>query len=452
MEEELTHEAYARVGSTVGKYRLDAVLGVGGTAAVYAGTHRNGNRVAIKILHSQFAAREEIRSRFLREGYVANKVDHPGVVRVLDDDTSNDLTYLVMDLLVGETLEARATRAGGVLPAADVVHHGVALLEVLERAHAVGIVHRDMKPENVFLTTRQELKVLDFGIARLRDANVSAMKTQSGTMLGTPAYLSPEQALGRVDDIDARTDVWAVGATLFTLLTGRHVHQGRSAQESLVFAATEPAPPLKQHAPHLPDPLARVIDRALRFRRDERWQSAAEMKSALVATGLASLTVPLGVTAPLTTPLAAPAETSRQAATIMTSTTRARSASSTSIALAGALFGVVALGGIVGGLALLKRRDATDTTPVVASAESAEPEVEELPLPSPTATSAETPAATTSASAEPPPATTSTTSASAEPPTPAASEPKPKPATPAPKPASPASAKPATPRDPWDPR
>ncbi|MFO0734359.1 MAG: serine/threonine-protein kinase [Labilithrix sp.] len=439
MEEELAQEAHARVGSTIGKYRLDAVLGVGGAAAVYAGTHRNGNRVAIKVLHQQYAADESMRSRFLREGYVANKVDHPGTVRVLDDDTTNDLTYLVMDLLEGETLEQRSRRVGGKLPVPDVVHHGIALLEVLERAHAAGIVHRDLKPENLFFTTRQELKVLDFGIARLRDATVKATTTQMGTMLGTPGYLAPEQALGNVNDIDARTDVWATGATLFTLLTGRPVHQGRSAQESLVFAATRPAPPLKQYAPHVPDHVALVIDRALRFRREERWPNAAEMRGALVTTGLARLTVPTALTGPLVAPVVDP---SRQAATIMTSTAGARSSSTSSIALAGLLFGLVTLGGIVGGLLYLKRRNAGEvtSTPEIASAASAEPEIEQLPLPS------AQPAATIEPVAEPLPARSDLdASAAVEPPKPVVV------AAPPPKPV-PAPARSAAPKDPWDPR
>lgn len=434
MDEELVHEAHARVGATVGKYRLDAVLGVGGTASVYAGTHiRNGNRVAIKVLHVQYTANDSMRTRFLREGYVANKVDHAGAVRVIDDDSVNDLTYLVMELLEGETLEQRSTRLGGTLPVTDVVHHGIALLDVLERAHAAGIVHRDLKPENLFFTTRQELKVLDFGIARIRDANLSATQTQTGTMMGTPAYLAPEQALGHTDEIDPRTDVWATGATLFTLLTGKHVHRGRSAQEALVFAATRPAPPIKQLGPHVPDHLAHIVDRALRFRREERWQDALEMKSALLATGLARVTVPIGRAAPLVA-----ADRSRQALTIMTtSTSGTQAASSTSFALAGALFGLVALSGIVGGLLLIKHHN-TAETPAAASAsvaESAEPEIEALPLPS--------------AIPEPPP--TGTPSIEAAIPVDSGITERPK-VTPRPKPSAAPAKSAEAPKDLWDPR
>jgi serine/threonine-protein kinase len=381
MFEAFAQEAHARVGATLGKYRLDAVLGVGGTASVYAGTARNGDRVAIKVLHLQHTSDELIRSRFLREGYVANKVEHPGTVRILDHDTTNGVSYLVMELLEGETLEQRASRSGHVLPIPDVVHHGIALLDVLARAHAAGIVHRDLKPENLFFTMRQELKILDFGIARLRDPNVTATKTQTGTMLGTPAYLAPEQALGHVDEIDARTDIWAAGATLFTLLTGRHVHPGRTPQEALVAAASKPAPPIRSVAPHLPDPFAQIIDRALRFRREERWSSAHEMKNALLASGLARITVPPAHSAALQPR----ADGSRQALTILTSTTAARSGSSKSIAIAGAVFAIVTLGGIAGGLRYVRSRDAAalEAPAPAAPIASEEPaDIEPLPLPS----------------------------------------------------------------------
>lgn len=151
--DELESRARERVGATLGKYVIERLLGVGGMAAVYAARHRNGNRVAVKVLHRELSVDGNIRQRFLREGYVANAVEHAGVVRVLDDDTAADgSVFLVMELLEGETLEARLRRKG-VLDAADVLSLTDQLLDVLAAAHGRGILHRDIKPENLFLTS-----------------------------------------------------------------------------------------------------------------------------------------------------------------------------------------------------------------------------------------------------------------------------------------------------------
>ena len=230
-----------------------------------------------------------MRLRFLREGYVANTVDHPGAVRVFDDDTTDDgAAFLVMELLEGETLETRAERLGGKLAPAELLLLADRLLDVLGAAHAKGIVHRDIKPDNLFLTTDGQLKVLDFGIARLRELGEPAVerpalghKTAAGTFLGTPAFMSPEQARGRWDEVDERTDLWAVGATMFTLLTGNSVHEAHTVNEQLVLAVTTQAPSLAQRAPDLPPELVRVIDRALAYHKNDRFQHAREMQAAL---------------------------------------------------------------------------------------------------------------------------------------------------------------------------
>src|SRR5260370_28974654 len=144
--------ARIRVGSVLrGKWRLDALLGVGGMAAVYAATHRNGSRAAVKVLHTEWSVNPPIRSRFLREGYVANKVAHAGAVKVIDDDVAEDgALFLVTELLDGETLDDRRTRLGGRLPEDDVLSVADQLLDVLATAHSKGVVHRDLKPENLF--------------------------------------------------------------------------------------------------------------------------------------------------------------------------------------------------------------------------------------------------------------------------------------------------------------
>ena len=275
--------ARARLGSVLGgKWRLEALLGVGGMAAVYRARHRNGARVAIKVLHPEVSAAHGARERFLREGYAANSVGHPGCVRVLDDHVSDDGSiFVVMDLLEGETVEQRAARLGGVLPAHEVMVITHELLDVLAAAHAVGIIHRDVKPSNVFLRVDGAVMLLDFGIARLRDLAHAGPGTQPGAVFGTPSHMPPEQALGHARDIDPRTDLWSVGATMFTALTGRHVHVADNPSAHLVAAATRPAPPIAHVTPSIPAPLGRVVDQALAFDKNQRWGDARQMSRAL---------------------------------------------------------------------------------------------------------------------------------------------------------------------------
>ncbi len=280
---ELTKAAEARLGSVLrGKYHLDRVIGIGGMATVYAATHRNKKRVAIKMLHPELSIRENIRTRFLREGYVANSVAHPGAVSVLDDDVAEDgSAFLVMDLLEGSALdELVAAETDRKLPLALVLSMADSLLTVLAAAHAKGIVHRDLKPANLFLTSDGRLQVLDFGIARLHD-ETTGEATAAGAMLGTPAFMAPEQALAESSRIDAQTDLWAVGATLFGLLTGELVHPGDNAHQLLVNAATKKARGIASVATEVPEPVASVIDKALAFDKSARWTSATEMREAL---------------------------------------------------------------------------------------------------------------------------------------------------------------------------
>jgi serine/threonine-protein kinase len=266
------------------KWRIDALLGVGGVASVYAATHRNRNRVAVKVLNPHLAADPGLRSRFLNEGYAANAVGHAGAVQVLDDDVTEDgLVFLVMELLEGETLQQRATRLGGRLSLPDVLWITDALLAVLDAAHNKQIVHRDLKPDNLFLTTDGVLKVLDFGIARLNDPSPGSVQigTLLGATMGTPGYMSPEQIQGRWGAVDARSDIWAVGATMFALLSGRAVHVDETGEPSLYLAATRPAPSVTTVTTGLPVAATALIDRALAADRSARWASALEMREAV---------------------------------------------------------------------------------------------------------------------------------------------------------------------------
>ena len=203
-------ESRARVGQKARKWSLDRLLDVGGMAAVYLATHRNGNKVAIKVLHRQYAAMPEAKERFLREGYVANKVEHPHAVTVLDDDELDDGTpFIVMELLIGHSLESRLRERGRLSPA-ETLYIADKILDVLAAAHGRGIIHRDIKPPNVYLTTDGNVKVLDFGLARVLEKNDAMSLTRSGTIVGTASYMSPEQARGKRSLIDHRTDLYAV--------------------------------------------------------------------------------------------------------------------------------------------------------------------------------------------------------------------------------------------------
>jgi eukaryotic-like serine/threonine-protein kinase len=277
-----TAYARTRVGRTLNdRWRLDDLLGVGGMASVYSATHRNGNRVAIKILHPELSGYEELKERFLEEGYAANNVAHPGVVAVYDDGISEDGgVYLVMELLEGETLQARWQRMPFAFSPRDILAIGDQILEILEAAHSKGIVHRDIKPENIFLTRDGRIKLLDFGIAH-NEHSRRTRRTRAGSAMGTPAFMPPEQALGHTDRIDGRTDLWALGATLFWLVSGRFVRSEGTANEELLQAMTQPAPALRTVAPYASAEMAHVIDSALAFEKHDRFPDASAMRVAV---------------------------------------------------------------------------------------------------------------------------------------------------------------------------
>ncbi len=276
--------AAARVGQVLrGKWRLDALLGVGGSACVYAATHRNGKRGAVKLLRSELCANDEVKRRFLREGYVANRIGHPGAVVVLDDDSAEDgSVFLVMELLEGQTLEdyARAFPGARMTPS-DTALVADKLLDVLTAAHDKGVVHRDLKPENVFLTVNGDVKILDFGTARMLDGPSAGRMTEVGHIMGTPAFMPPEQALGNNTEVDGRTDLWALGAMMFYVLTGKLIHNAETLNKVLLSAMTQQAPPVGSIVPDVPRDLCEIVDRALQFQRDKRWPDARHMQRAL---------------------------------------------------------------------------------------------------------------------------------------------------------------------------
>jgi hypothetical protein len=285
-EDPVASRARVRIGTVLqDKWKLESLLGVGGMAAVYGATHRNGKRVAVKMLHPEFSHDEQVRTRFLQEGYAANTIQHEGAVSVLDDDLAPDgSAFIVMEMLEGETVEQRWERASQRLPVGDVLWIAEQLLDVLVSAHTKSVVHRDIKPENLFVTKGGVLKVLDFGIAKVFERQPTRQSaTRAGMVMGTPAFMAPEQALAHWDEVDGRTDLWAVGATMFTLLSGRHVHEAESSQEQLILSATAPARSLASVAPGVPHQVVAIVDRALAFDRSGRWPDAASMQAAVRA-------------------------------------------------------------------------------------------------------------------------------------------------------------------------
>lgn len=276
-----TERAEARIGSVIkDKWRLDRLLGVGGMACVYAATHRNNKRCAVKMLHREYSTDTAIRERFLREGYLANSVQHRGVVIVDDDDIAEDgAAFIVMELLDGETLEQRWRRKGQRLPVEEALAVADQVLDALAAAHDNGVIHRDLKPENLFLTRDGVVKLLDFGIGRLKEIKGVPTSTLSGATMGTPAFMAPEQAKGRWDEVDGQTDLWALGASLFTLLTGDYVHEGQTVNETLALAVTQPARPIRQVRADLPERVAAIIDRALAYSKESRFRDARAMQA-----------------------------------------------------------------------------------------------------------------------------------------------------------------------------
>ena len=276
-------EAKARVGTALNaKWTIDALLGVGGMGAVFAATHRNGTRGAVKVLHVEFAREGSIRERFLREGKIANRVVHPASVPVFDDDvTDRGEPFLVMELLQGDTFGRILKRKGRKLGVEDTFRIFEVVLDLLAKCHVHGIVHRDIKPANIMITKEGQVKVLDFGIARLREPGDGVEATRAGTALGTPSYMAPEQAIG-VEGVDGRADLFSVGACVYTALSGERLNKGRNETESFLLAATQAAPSLARVMPDLPPEIVAFVDKSLAFDRESRFQDAAAMRAEMI--------------------------------------------------------------------------------------------------------------------------------------------------------------------------
>lgn len=263
-------------GTRIDRYDVIEWIGGGGMGAVYRARHVGlGRFVALKLLRRDHSRDAEAVQRFLREAKATAAIASPHVVGVTDFGVSADgRPFLVMELIEGTDLE-RVLERRGRLPTDEAVGLALDVLAGLGAAHAAGVVHRDLKPANVLIGA-EIVKVVDFGLAKIASGDAEgAALTRTGAMLGTPYAMAPEQASGR--QVDARADLWAVGALLYRALSGRRPFEGASAEDVIVRVCTEPAPPL----PEVAEPLAGVIARALEREPAARWASAAEMSVAL---------------------------------------------------------------------------------------------------------------------------------------------------------------------------
>jgi serine/threonine-protein kinase len=283
-----TASALVAPGAIVaGKYRLDAVIGEGGMGAVWAATHTGlGQAVAIKFISREFVTSPEALRRFDSEAKAAAQLRSRHVVQVFDNGTLEDGTpYIAMELLRGENVYARVHRAGPV-PLAETIEILGQCCKALGRAHAAGIIHRDIKPDNIFLAQTDEegllVKVVDFGIAKFAGGPNDHASTRTGAVLGTPLYMSPEQARG-LKTIDYRTDLYSLGLVAYTMLTGNLAFSSESFGDLLLQICTAPLPSLCANAPWLPAPMEHWFQRACARDPANRFGSAQEFADALRA-------------------------------------------------------------------------------------------------------------------------------------------------------------------------
>ena len=268
-------------------------------------------RAAIKVLRPELIKDEQAIRRFFNEARATNEVRHPGIVQIYDCGTREDGSpWLIMELLEGETLTSRMTRRGA-MPLAEVVTLGAQTTSVLEAAHRAGIIHRDLKPDNLFIVNNQEtptgerIKVLDFGIAKLSSSGgAKSMHTQTGMLMGTPLYMSPEQCRG-VGHVDARSDIYSFGLILYQMVSGQLPFVSDGMGELFDMQMNHPPPPLDRKVPGIAPALADLIYRALKRDPGERFQTMADLQRALVAAGEAprAPAVPVAPTGPAVRPV-----------------------------------------------------------------------------------------------------------------------------------------------------
>ncbi len=272
------------IGRTLAHYRITAAIGAGGMGEVYRAIDTKlGREVALKVLPAEMASSPELLGRFRREAKALAALDHPGIVGVYSVEEADGVHFLTMQLVEGQPLDRLIPEAG--LPVERILEIATALAEALAAAHEKGIVHRDLKPANVMVTKDGRVKVLDFGLAKVTapeeatpsdpELSTAMMKTQEGIVMGTAAYMSPEQVQGRT--VDHRTDIFSLGVMLFEMATGKRPFGGPSSIELLSSILKDNPPTLTEVKPELPHRLTRIIGRCLEKAREDRLQTAGDL-------------------------------------------------------------------------------------------------------------------------------------------------------------------------------
>ncbi len=292
------HGQVLSIGAVVADtYQVTRLLGRGGMGAVWEAAHLRlpGKKVAIKVLHADVAADPEALARFRREAEIASRLGHPNIVEVHDFNSLADgQPYLVLELLVGESLDSRLRRAPVSLDNAMRIAGQIGA--ALAAAHREQVIHRDLKPQNVFLVRLRDeadgeggelVKVLDFGISKIRGSQT--IKTLDSTILGTPQYMAPEQATGNHAAVDQRTDVFALGAIVYEMLAGRPAFTGGSIPEVVFKVVYEPHAPLGGQVPGLPRRVADAVDRALAKKQDDRFPDVVSFVEQMAGASISTL-------------------------------------------------------------------------------------------------------------------------------------------------------------------
>jgi eukaryotic-like serine/threonine-protein kinase len=277
------------IGQTISHYRILEQLGAGGMGVVYkAHDSRLDRALALKLLPENMAQQPQALERFRREARAASALNHPGICTIYDIGEADGRAFIAMEFIDGETL--RSHIHGKALPLEDILKFGIQIAEALDVAHAEGIIHRDIKPANIFVTKRGQVKVLDFGLAKLVPKGIASGDTDAGgesaestsivgIISGTPSYMSPEQIRG--DDLDARTDIFSLGLVLYEMATGRQAFGGGTGGAIIEAVLTRPPVSARSINPEIPSSLEALIDKALYKDRDQRYQSAADILSDL---------------------------------------------------------------------------------------------------------------------------------------------------------------------------
>jgi serine/threonine protein kinase len=272
-------------GDRLGPYQVVSPLGTGGMGEVYrARDTRLGREVAVKVLSAHRLHDPDRRQRFEQEARVVAALSHSNVLALHDVGSQEGVAYAVFELLEGETLRQRLE--SGPLPVDKAVEYGIQMCQGLAAAHARGIVHRDLKPENVFLTRGGQVKILDFGLAKLGPRALGLLDdgrtpTEPGLFIGTSGYMAPEQARGR--PADARSDIFSVGAVLYEMLSGRRAFTGPTSADTLAALLTQDPPRISALSRRVPPALERVVRRCLERSPGERFQSAQDVAFGLQA-------------------------------------------------------------------------------------------------------------------------------------------------------------------------